>query len=405
MTKRIGKLFCILLGLSSGLALTQEIKTPTDYETFSASPFVIFNPHEVFLDNPDFVTKDEINSYLKDLGVKWVQAMPREDVGELDIFLKAGFNVYSRAWPLPNTRGLAKMPPEYEEYLRNLIRKYGAKIKYWEADTEPEGSPIFNPDEGWGKYPEHYIEFLRQTSQIIKQECSDCKVVFGGLGGPGIEFSEDSSQVRFLKLVLDAGGGKYFDAFEFKQTYHKANDYPILKKRMDVYGKILSGYGIDIQKMPVFVETGMYDGQPVTLDVPPLPDQSESQSASSMLKTHVFGTAHGIDKILWNSLIERGPEQKRRKEIFYCYSLIHNPQNDGLSHKKLSYYTYKKMVEILEGSDWDNIRIIQESGGVYIYKLTRRGTLLRESSWRSCARFARWMCCCPQRTKPFACAW
>ncbi|KKR76597.1 MAG: hypothetical protein UU20_C0022G0010 [Parcubacteria group bacterium GW2011_GWE2_40_8] len=41
--------------------------------------------------------------------------------------------------------------------------------------------------------------------------------------------------------------------------------------------------------------------------------------------------------------------------------------------KKLSYYTYKKMVEILEGSDWDNIEAIQEKDGVYVYKFTKDG--------------------------------
>jgi hypothetical protein len=49
-------------------------------------------------------------------------------------------------------------------------------------------------------------------------------------------------------------------------------------------------------------------------------------------------------------------------------------ENDpGYGVKKLSYYTYKKMVEILEGSDWDNIETIQETGGVYIYKFIRNG--------------------------------
>ncbi|OGI17822.1 MAG: hypothetical protein A3J63_03425 [Candidatus Moranbacteria bacterium RIFCSPHIGHO2_02_FULL_40_12b] len=31
------------------------------------------------------------------------------------------------------------------------------------------------------------------------------------------------------------------------------------------------------------------------------------------------------------------------------------------------------MTEVLEGSDWDNIEKIQESGGVYIYKFNNNG--------------------------------
>ena len=63
---------------------------------------------------------------------------------------------------------------------------------------------------------------------------------------------------------------------------------------------------------------------------------------------------------------------KDDSNAFDYMGLINNPGNtDGLSHKKLSYYTYKKMVEVLEGSDWDNIQIIQEKDGVYIYKFIK----------------------------------
>lgn len=341
--------------------------------SYKDSPLGIFNPYEVFLDRPTFITRSDINEYLKDLGVKWVQAMPREDIGELDMLAKTGINIYSRAIPFPHTRRRPEMPDAYKEYLRNLVKKYKDKIKYWEADTEPEGFTPYSPDEGWQGHPEKYTEFLRVTSGIIKEECKDCKIVLGGLGGPEIGLSGNSNQVKFLESVLEAGGGKYFDVFEFKLHYHMANEYTELKNAMEVYGKTLSQYGIDIYKIPVFTETAMYDGKPDTLKFPPLPYQSESQQAAGLLKTYVFGLAHGIKKIFWNYVVERGEEQEQRKEIFDFYGLVHNPQNDGLSHKKLSYYTYKKMVEILEGSDWNKIEIIQEKGGVYIYKFTKNG--------------------------------
>jgi hypothetical protein len=339
--------------------------------SYKDSPFGIFDPYEIFLDRPTFITRSDINEYLKDLGVKWVQAMPREDIGELDMLAKTGINIYSRAIPFPHTRRRPEMPDAYKEYLRNLVKKYKDKIKYWEADTEPEGFTPYSPDEGWQGHPEKYTEFLRVTSGIIKEECKDCKIVLGGLGGPEIGLSGNSNQVKFLESVLEAGGGKYFDVLEFKQTYHKASEYTELKNKMEIYGRVLAKYGIDIYKIPVFIETAMYDGSPVTLNHPPLPYQSERQEAGSLLKTYVFGIAHGIDKIFWINLVKRGPDQMHRKEIFYCYGLINNPQNEGKSHKKLSYYTYKKMVEILEGSNWNHIEIIQEEDGVYIYKFTK----------------------------------
>ena len=58
---------------------------------------------------------------------------------------------------------------------------------------------------------------------------------------------------------------------------------------------------------------------------------------------------------------------------YFCSTgLVNNSRNDdGKSHKKLAYYTYKKMVEVLDGSDWNNIQTIQEKDGVYIYKFTK----------------------------------
>jgi len=41
--------------------------------------------------------------------------------------------------------------------------------------------------------------------------------------------------------------------------------------------------------------------------------------------------------------------------------------------KKLSYYTYKLMVEKIECSDLDNIQTIQKSYYTYIYKFTKQG--------------------------------
>ncbi len=52
-----------------------------------------------------------------------------------------------------------------------------------------------------------------------------------------------------------------------------------------------------------------------------------------------------------------------------------------LSGKKLSYYTYKKMVEVLDGSDWNSIQTIQESDNVYLFKFMKNGNPLYVAWW------------------------
>ena len=53
----------------------------------------------------------------------------------------------------------------------------------------------------------------------------------------------------------------------------------------------------------------------------------------------------------------------------------------GLGVKKLGYYTYKKMTETLEGSDWNSIERIRESGDVYIYKFLKNGHPVYVAWW------------------------
>lgn len=149
--------------------------TKSQEEIIKDSPFGIFAPYiTVTLDRPRGISKSDINAYLNDLNVKWVQEMPRGD--ELDSLLKSGLNVYSRALPASAVR--PTIPSNYEETLKQTIEQYKDKVKYWEVDTEPSGFP---PPQGWQGYPKEYAEFLKLTYKIIRSRCSDCQVVFGGL--------------------------------------------------------------------------------------------------------------------------------------------------------------------------------------------------------------------------------
>ncbi|MCI5212405.1 MAG: hypothetical protein D3910_27305, partial [Candidatus Electrothrix sp. ATG2] len=48
-----------------------------------------------------------------------------------------------------------------------------------------------------------------------------------------------------------------------------------------------------------------------------------------------------------------------------------NDQGKGV--KKLAYYTYKKMTEILAGSDWKSIKTVQQKDNIHIYRLNKNG--------------------------------
>ena len=101
--------------------------------------------------------------------------------------------------------------------------------------------------------------------------------------------------------------------------------------------------------------------------------RKQAHGAASRLSRRAKPLSVGVKKIFWAwGILEGfgGPENN----TFDNTGLIYDgdgPYDLGFGVKKLGYYTYKKMTEVLEGSDWDNIETIQETGGVYVYKFIR----------------------------------
>jgi len=328
------------------------------------SPFGIFGPYEYLLDSKDISIR-EVNSYLLDLGVTWVQEMPFNVK-----YIPRNINICSRLGREGGVRPPYIKIEHYKNALRQFIRKNKKRIVYYEIDTEPSG---LKPPIGWRGYPKEYSNFLIETYKIVKSECPKCQVVIGGIPGVGTTIKDDSYHIMFLKDVLDSGASKYFDVFHFKQHHHKSDDYLEIGRKYKLFGKILKNYGIDIDKVTVFLETACYDGNPNYprghhLSFLPLPPETEAKQAATLVKTYVYSLAVGIDKIFWNGIIERYNFGGSKGNPFNFYGLINNPKNDGHSHKKLSYYTFKEMVGILNGSDWNKIDPIKEKDGVFIYK-------------------------------------
>ncbi|MBI3753240.1 MAG: hypothetical protein HY266_04235, partial [Deltaproteobacteria bacterium] len=352
------------------------------------SPFGIFGPYVTLTAENSLksVSKSDVATLLKDIGVKWVEEMPAGD--NISEVTKSGANVYSRVGCM-NTQG--KTPPytssdiKCKDFISSTVKKYKDTIKYWEFATEPNGG---KPPMGWKGYAKEYATDLKEASTIIKKECPDCYVVFGGLTGQGVGTAElPNGPADFLKDALATGAGNYFDVFEFKQHGANTDDYKEIINKLNIYSKVFSDNGLDIKKKLVFIETATHDGSPdPKYNNPKIKSQTQTQQAIGVLKFYIYSISHGIDKIFWNLVYERHnfgstgatlqggpPAAPEGSSVFDYYGLINNPDNDGDSSKKLAYYTYKKMVETLEGSDWNNIQTIQEKDGVYIYKFQKGG--------------------------------
>ncbi|MBF0457289.1 MAG: hypothetical protein HQK99_05275 [Nitrospirae bacterium] len=334
----------------------------TGNQTYNGSPFGILGPYEYWSNSPKVISKADINSLMTDLGVKWVDELPFDLPN-----LTSDMNAYTR---VGSTSGITPPNIDYSRYvplLNNQISSLKDRVKYYEIDTEPVGG--LSP---WSGNAVKYAEFLKQSYSIIKSVCSDCYVVLGGLPGAGINVSSNDQNSTFLTTILNDNASKYFDVFEFKQHFHTLKDYRIIKTRKDTYEKILSNYGIDITKIPVFLETAMYSGNPQS-SINTLTPQTDNDQAIGVVKTYVYALSIGVNKIFWNDVMELYNFGGNPKDPFNFYGLVNNKNNDGYSFKKLSYYTYKKMVETLEGSDWKNITTVLDSGGVFVCRFTKNG--------------------------------
>lgn len=343
------------------------------YKGLNESPFGIFSPYGGFeTDKADFSNPQEIVRYLQDLGVKWVQELPfSKNLGAIP----EEINIYTRIGREGGMRPGKEPDERYRQSLRESIRRNKGRIKYYEVDTEPDGVG------GWGNNPQGYAELLKVTYTIVKEECPECKVIFGGLSGGMVIDDLESRSARFFEQALASGAAGSFDGIEFKQHHISSKDYFLIKKKYETIKRSLSLHGLDIDKMLVFLETATHDGnpnQPVSNRLGSgLSIQTEKEQASGLIKIYVSALSCGVDAVFWNLVFERDDYEKRPngesfpQNPFNHYGLINNPNNGGGLYKKLSYFSYKKMVEILEGSAWNNIQTVQEKDGLYVYSFMK----------------------------------
>ncbi|MBG0770165.1 MAG: hypothetical protein H0S82_00570 [Anaerolineaceae bacterium] len=351
----------------------------------NTSPFGIYSPWGEFgLDRGTFASQDDITGHLRDIGVKWVQELP--SFLALDI-VPEDINLYSRigreAGMVPALIRDSDTVKRFKDELEQTITNGLNRFKYLEVDTEPDGLG------GWQNDPEGYVQLLKLCYESVKKISPNCQIMFGGLSGGDALL--DNQGTTFLEKVLAAGGAAYFDGLAFKRHHLGVLDYAQIKTHFESIAGILANYGLDIHQMPVFVEAAMYDGDPndpVPHPFSPnLPVQTETDQASGLVKSYIYAIALGVDKIFWNLVYERSDFEPGHaipfpQNPFNHYGLIHNPTNsDGFSHRKLAYYSYKKMVAVLDGSDWATVESVQASENIFIFKFIKNGKPLYAAWW------------------------
>ncbi|NIA29627.1 MAG: T9SS type A sorting domain-containing protein [Actinobacteria bacterium] len=267
----------------------------------------------------------------------------------------------------------------YKDFLSDAVTRY-PYVKVWEFEQELEN--------GWEDTLENYALVLKESYNIVKKMNPEADVLFASMAGPWEIERTLIPVVDELNKIADSPSDKYFDIVSlhwsgksdendykkevYQETYYLEDAVNEFKSVLDARGYI---------NIPIWISATSYnDGQPTEkLDLNP---RTEKQQANMLFQMYIYPLAKGISKIFWitieehvNSFICIGREDEC-VDYYDLVGLINNPDNeDGKSHKKLAYYTYKKMTETLEGSDWDNIGTTSDGqGNIYTYKFTKAET-------------------------------
>lgn len=310
---------------------------------------------------------------------KYLQSMPESMMAIGNIAIgnpKADSVTYAR-YAKSAKSFLPKNEENYKAFVKAVVERYDGDgvddmpdlknpIKYWQIDNEP---PHGMTD---------YAQFLKISYEAVKEADSGAKVLIGGVPGmPPLDTYLNSFDKYFLPILEDLSKmqGRYFDILDYHWYGNATGDYADIKKAYEYIDGKIKSLGISYDETWI-TEMGTYSGDPKAVGalLVDYPYQTEVQQASDVVKRYAHPLSFGVKKIfLAFGLIEGF---KYDQGYFDFTGLIYdgNFKNDlGKGVKKLSYYTYKKMVETLEDSDWSNIKIIQEKDGVYVYRFMKHG--------------------------------
>lgn len=303
----------------------------------------------------------------------------------------------------------------YKDYLTdlvNFVNSYGKKtsgdpnwhVIHWnlynEVNSEYKGT--FNKD--IDRATTAYANFVIDSSEILRKLSRQSKIVLAGAGsGTDLQgnHGEFYKQV-FSKLKQANLDYNLFDYWE-SHWFGEFNNYKTNGKGYSAkdFIKFLqdNGYG---DKEFVIRAGATYSGQDLQERKSLMNNyQSEQDQAEFLIKRFIYNLGAGVKYIPWSTIYEREKYQGEKHVHFQYVSLIYDGTPDGVSKnqkcvegwlpcpdpgrgvKKLSYYTYKKMVEVLKGSDFDNIQTIKDGSGdnLYLYKFNKGNKLIYVAWW------------------------
>jgi hypothetical protein len=164
-------------------------------------------------------------------------------------------------WACSRTSGPIRVErvADFVEFMGALAERYGKppyNAHFWELWNEPDATAgIYN----WGTHGDRYAAMLAAIRPRVKAADPAAQLVLGGIAFDGFKDEGGAFYRRFVDDVLDAGGGKYLDAFNFHYYTQNVHWCSLAQKLNELRVKLKS-HNLDL---PIIsTETG-YTSDPV----------------------------------------------------------------------------------------------------------------------------------------------
>lgn len=316
-----------------------------------------------------------------------------------------GLNIMGNVCPFIRSGSFASGNEKaaYEKFVEKMVERYDG-----DADT---GCTLKSPDcynKGDGQYPSseaisHYKKIPIKHWQLCNQLTDTCegtacrttyakdyaealKMTYGAVKKAdslsSVMIAGDSAR-DFYPAVYEELAGRYVDIIDFHR-FGEHTWWKDAKNDLDFLRQSLKEAGFDLSKLRFWMtETGTYSGDTRLVRGKDLPYQDETEQAQGLVKAYVSGFSNGVEKIFWAWGVTEGFQ--RECSIFDYTGVIYDGcdceegkyvckpgagYDLGRGVKKLAYYSYKKMVEVL--GNFDKAETVS-SADTYIFKIYQGG--------------------------------
>jgi hypothetical protein len=188
-------------------------------------------------------------------------------------------------WACPRSAGPLNVErvDDFAQFMGAVAARYGKppyNAHYWEFWNEPDATTTGEVKYNWGTYGARYASMLAAVRPSMKAADPAAQLVLGGIAYDN--FLEDGGPFyrRFVDDLLEAGGGKYLDAFNFHYYIQNVHWCGFKEKLQELRGK-LSAHGLNLPMLAT--ETGF------TSD----PAFASSDSMQSLYVAQVYGQTAG----------------------------------------------------------------------------------------------------------------